>query len=62
MISVFSDIWLWHDLFFLMDWFTEGSEQDFVNAITEHLFGVTIASTPDKLQRVRSFTPNIKCH
>ncbi|XP_033646335.1 protein FAM114A2-like [Asterias rubens] len=31
----------------------EGSEQDFVNAITEHLFGVTIASTPDKLQRVQ---------
>ncbi len=31
----------------------EGSEQDFVNAITEHLFGVTVASTPDKLQRVQ---------
>ncbi|XP_038056360.1 protein FAM114A2-like [Patiria miniata] len=31
----------------------EGSEQDFVNAITEHLFGVSVASTPDKLQRVQ---------
>ncbi|XP_022091499.1 protein FAM114A2-like [Acanthaster planci] len=31
----------------------EGSEQDFVNAITEHLFGVSLASTPDKLQRVQ---------
>lgn len=29
-------------------------EQDFVNIITEHLFGVCVAATPDKLQKVRT--------
>ncbi|XP_072040912.1 protein FAM114A2-like [Amphiura filiformis] len=28
-------------------------EQDFINLITEHLFGVCVAATPDKLQKVQ---------
>ena len=46
--------WNQCDCIFISVLFSDESidEQDFVNLITEHLFGVCVAATPDKLQKV----------
>lgn len=40
-------------VFNLMDFlFFSDESEDFVNTITEHLFSLSVAATPDKLKRV----------